>query len=221
MNRLKELEIEEVSFVDAGANPQAQILLFKRKETNDMADKIDKTDKKENVVEKQEPVVEVKDAPKADEVAKAKEEVAALEEQKKSELAKLEQDRADLSKAKETFNALISKLQEQVEKSETAESLQIAKKYELLGLKAEELAPQLKQLKASPELYDTMIKLLDTALTTQENLGVFAEIGKKGFDNGTVSVEKYAAEIQKANPSMSWRWAIEKAYEQHPELNEG
>ena len=39
MNELKELLIDEVSLVDAGANPEANIVFFKRKEPKEMADK--------------------------------------------------------------------------------------------------------------------------------------------------------------------------------------
>ena len=36
MNLLTNLEIDEVSFVDAGANPEAHVTIFKRKEVPDM-----------------------------------------------------------------------------------------------------------------------------------------------------------------------------------------
>ena len=37
MNKLEELEIEEVSLVDAGANPEADVVLFKREAAEDEA----------------------------------------------------------------------------------------------------------------------------------------------------------------------------------------
>ena len=53
MNELKELEVDEVSLVDAGANPQAHIVFFKRKQEEEL---MAKKDVAVEAVEKQEEV---------------------------------------------------------------------------------------------------------------------------------------------------------------------
>ena len=54
MNELKELEVDEVSLVDAGANPQAHIVFFKRKQEEEL---MAKKDVAVEAVEKQEEVL--------------------------------------------------------------------------------------------------------------------------------------------------------------------
>ena len=132
--------------------------------------------------------------------------------------ADLEQERAELAKAQETVNSLIATLQEHVEKAETAELLKVAKKYEILGHKAEDLAEQLRGLKKFPEMYESLIKSFDGALAAVEKSRAYEEIGKSGRNMGVIEIEKVADEIQKQNPEMSRRDAIDKAYRAHPEL---
>lgn len=193
MTQLTELNIEEVSLVDAGANPQANILLFKRKEVEKMPEEI----------------LEVQEKSESDDTS-------STGDVKKS--ADLEQERAELAKAQETVNSLIATLQEHVEKAETAELLKVAKKYEILGHKAEDLAEQLRGLKKFPEMYESLIKSFDGALAAVEKSRAYEEIGKSGRDMGVIEIEKVADEIQKQNPEMSRRDAIDKAYRAHPEL---
>ena len=132
--------------------------------------------------------------------------------------ADLEQERAELAKAQETVNSLIATLQEHVEKAETAELLKVAKKYEILGHKAEDLAEQLRGLKKFPEMYESLIKSFDGALAAVEKSRAYEEIGKSGRNMGVIEIEKVADEIQKQNPELSRRDAIDKAYRAHPEL---
>lgn len=221
MNQLKELEIDEVSLVDAGANPEANILLIKRKGESEMAEK---------QIEKQEVKPEENQDTQA-ELAKIAAERAELEKKaaeltaKAEELAKRDAESAAqaeaVAKAKETYDALITSLTEHVEKADNAEMLKVAKKYELLGRKAEELAPMLKSLKASPELYDSMIKTLDDALAAVTKAQTFEEIGKSGY--GTVSndqqkVEAIAKKYLETEPQLSWRQALDKAWQENPNL---
>ena len=175
MTELINLEVEEVSLVNAGANPEANILLFKRKEEKNMADKNTAT-------------------------------------------ADLERERAELAKAQETVQKLIGTLQEHVAKVEDAEALAIAKKYEILGHKAEDLAKQLKSLKPYPELYKSLIQSFDSALAAVEKTRAFEEIGKSGFGEGVLQIEKVAQENQAKEPNLTWWQAVDKAYQAHPEL---
>ena len=93
------------------------------------------------------------------------------------------------------------------EETEDREILAVAKKYELLGKKPEELAPVLKSLKAAG----------GTA---------FTEIGKRGgtgapasdADTAWAQIEKKAEEIRKSAPTLTYAQAIDKACEQNPDL---
>lgn len=98
----------------------------------------------------------------------------------------------------------------------------VAKGYEILGKDTAELAKSLYAMnQAGPEIYKEFVAALDTAKSERENSGMFKEIGKSRTEatGGAVSkVEALAAEIQKADPSLSRVQAIAKAWEQNPEL---
>ena len=214
MNELTELEVDEVSLVDAGANPQANILLFKRKGESQMADK-DTKNLEQPAPEPPTP----ENVNKHDEKSAPTPTVEPPTPEIVDKSADLERERAELAKAQETVNALIGKLQEHVDKADTAELTEVAKKYEILGFKTEELVPQLKGLKQFPELYKQLITSLDTSLAAVEKSKMFEEIGKSGHGGTVVTeVEKFATEIQKNNPKLGWREAIDAAYQAHPEL---
>jgi len=186
MTELENLQIEEVSLVDAGANPAANVTLFKRKD----AGKMEKQTKPE--------------------VETAKPEVDALTVEKKN-----------FEEVTATLKSLTERLNAHIEKAEDAEFLKVAQKYELLGEKAEVLAPKLKKMKAYPEIYETAIKTLDNALAAVQKAGTFEELGKRG-DGGIyeskAQIEKIAAKIQADNPNLTRREALDKAFLAHPEL---
>lgn len=117
--------------------------------------------------------------------------------------------------------AELERLRKSADAAEDRELTEIAKKYEIIGKKAEELAPLFKSLKAAGgEAYNQMITVLDASVTAVEKSGIFSELGKKG--NGETdawtAIEKHADEIQKSMPTMTRTQAIDKACEQHPEL---
>jgi hypothetical protein len=118
--------------------------------------------------------------------------------------------------------AELKDLRKRADAAEERELLAVAKKYELLGKKPEELAVTLKTLKkAGGTAYDDMIGVLDASLAAVEQSGAFSEIGKSGNGGKAdpwAQIENHAAEIQKAKPDMTWNQAVEKACEQHPEL---
>ena len=119
---------------------------------------------------------------------------------------------------------MIKNLKAKVEKSEDKELADVAKKYEILGKKPEELVPLFKSMKASdPEQYQQTISILDAAVDLAKKSGAFTEIGKKGSvgnSNGSAweTIEKKAAEIRKADPNMEYHVSIDKACLQNPEL---
>lgn len=117
--------------------------------------------------------------------------------------------------------AELKELRKRADAAEERELQTVAKKYEILGKKPEDLAKTLKVLKAAGgTAYDDMISVLDQSLATVEKSGAFSEIGKSG--SGTpdawAQIEKHADDIIKAAPTMTRAQAIEKACEQHPDL---
>lgn len=120
------------------------------------------------------------------------------------------------------FSAMLESVQKRLEKQEDAEIMQIAKRYELLGKKPEELAPILKSTKAtSEEVYHQIVTALDAALDIAKRSGLFDEIGSNGNGGATdaaAQIEKRAAEIRKAHPEVNEYQARDMAFQEHPEL---
>lgn len=113
------------------------------------------------------------------------------------------------------------------EESEDRELLAVAKKYELLGKKPEELAAVLKSLKAAGgSAYTDMIGVLDANLAVVQTSPAFTEIGKRGgtgtpasdADSAWAQIEKKAEEIRKSAPTLTYAQAVDKACEQNPDL---
>lgn len=112
------------------------------------------------------------------------------------------------------------------EETEDREILAVAKKYELLGKKPEELAAVLKSLKAAGgTAYADMIGVLDANLAVVQQSPAFTEVGKRGgtapandADAAWAQIEKKAEEIRKSAPTMSFAESIDKACEQNPDL---
>ena len=117
---------------------------------------------------------------------------------------------------------LIKSLQGKVDELETRELTEVAKKYEVVGQKAEDLVPLLKSLKDSPEQYNRLISALDSAAAASAN--AFTEIGKRGSaadtgaDAAWSKIEKKAEELRKADPTLDYHTACDKVCEQNPDL---
>ena len=118
--------------------------------------------------------------------------------------------------------AELKALRKRADEAEDRELAEVAKKYEIIGKKPEELVPLFKSLKAAGgSAYDDMIGVLDASLATVEKSGAFSEIGKS--TGGTqpdawAQIEKHAEAIQKSAPTLTWNQAVDKACEQHPDL---
>lgn len=117
--------------------------------------------------------------------------------------------RADDSQA--LIERLTKRLQDMEAELEQSELLKVASKYELLGEDSNALAQTLKNAKAAGT-YDTIIKLLDSTLELTMKAGTFKEIGKSG-SRPAGSVEEIAKSIQKNQPNLSWRQAMDLAYQ--------
>ncbi|MFR3572579.1 MAG: hypothetical protein ACLTUZ_15435 [Sellimonas intestinalis] len=94
--------------------------------------------------------------------------------------------------------AEIEALRKYRETAENREFMEAAKKYEVIGKKAEELAPVLKSLKAAGgTAYDDMISTLDSMVAMAENSGIFSEIGKSGHgSHSDVTKGKTEAQVE-------------------------
>lgn len=123
--------------------------------------------------------------------------------------------------------AVIESLKKRADDAEEREMEQLAKKYEILGKKPEELVPMLKSLRAADgTAYNDMIAIMDAAVATTESSGVFSEIGKSS--HGTVGpVAKSASELKiegiaksyvEKDPALSYEDAVAKAWENNPDL---
>lgn len=121
------------------------------------------------------------------------------------------------------LNDAMAEVEELKKKMEINELEAVAKKYEVLGKKGEDLVDTLYTLKkSSPDAYDKYVALMDEQLEMVNKSGLFGEIGKSnhvaGGADAVSKIENIASDIQKADPSMTRLEAINKAWEQHPEL---
>lgn len=109
------------------------------------------------------------------------------------------------------------------EATEERELEDVAKKYEIIGKKKEELVPVLKSLKAAGgTAYTDMIAVLDGAVAAVEKSGAFTEIGKSGgagTTDGTAwtKAETQAAEIMKSK-NVTKAQALDEVFRNDPEL---
>ena len=120
--------------------------------------------------------------------------------------------------------AELTRLRKQADETQERELYSVAKKYEIIGKKPEELVPTLKSLQAAGgTAYADMIGILDGAVAAVEKSGLFGEVGKRGV-NGTggadawSQIEKKAEEIRKNNANMSIAESIDAACVQNPVL---
>ena len=128
------------------------------------------------------------------------------------------------------FTSMMDKIMEPIQKrAEEAEQKsleEVAKKYELLGTKAEDLVPVLKSMKeTSDEAYNNFIASMDNNLAVIQKSGLFEEIGKSGGahtgNDDTEGVAKMAAkvsEIKKSMPNLTDAQAQDIVMQNDPEL---
>lgn len=123
--------------------------------------------------------------------------------------------------------AEIEALRKYREDAENKEFMEVAKKYEIIGKKPEELAPVLKSLRnAGGTAYDDMISTLDSMVAMADSSGVFSEIGKSCRGSAGIvakgktesRVESIAKGYIEKDPSLSYTDAVAKAWENNPDL---
>lgn len=110
------------------------------------------------------------------------------------------------------------------EDTEDAALHAVAKGYEIIGKKEEDLFPVLKALKQTNQTaYDQMVATLDSAKAAVEKSGVFGEIGKSGTGSAQQGgalkeAESKAAELMKSKNGLTWAQAIDQVLQADPEL---
>lgn len=126
-----------------------------------------------------------------------------------------------LTEMQEVNKARAAEVEELRKSLELERLTTFAKKYEIIGKKADELAEKLYGFKkAGGTVYDDYVALLDESVTNVEKSGLFSEIGKNQSGGGGASdkISIAASEIRKNNPALSQSEAIAKAFEEHPDL---
>ena len=128
------------------------------------------------------------------------------------------------------FSDMMAKIMEPIQKrAEEAEQKsleEVAKKYELLGTKAEDLVPVLKSMKeTSDEAYNNFIASMDNNLAVIQKSGLFEEIGKSGGAHtgnddteGVAKMNAKVAEIKKSMPNLTDAQAQDIVMQNDPEL---
>ena len=122
----------------------------------------------------------------------------------------------ELTEYRTKASAEVAELKKQLEMKDL---VQVAKKYEILGKKPEELAEKLYELKkAGDSIYNEYTSILDEALNVTETSDLFKELGTSRSGGGA-GLNEIVKELQKADPALTHEKAVAKAFEQHPELD--
>lgn len=108
----------------------------------------------------------------------------------------------------------------ELKKSMEMEKLEnIAKKYEAIGKKADELAPKLYELKKAGEShYNDYVAILDEMVTASANSEIFKEFGSGG-KAGATDLDGVVAELRKSMPEATQAELVVKAFELNPNLD--
>lgn len=124
--------------------------------------------------------------------------------------------------------AELQRLQKRADEAEEKELADIAKKYEIIGKKPEDLVPVLKSLKnAGGTAYQDMISILDASVEAVNKSSMFTEIGKNGGYWSSSPIAKRESEgraeviakgYMEKDPSLSYEMAMAKAWENNPDL---
>ena len=159
------------------------------------------------------------------EAAKKKKEDAdakALEDKKKVKKSAEEATEDIYKSLPDVVVKELTYLRKRADASDDKELMEVAKGYEMIGKKADELFPVLKSLKTADETaYNNMIEILDASKAAVEKSGLFDEIGKSGHNiQGMTAIEKKANEVMEKNPEISRFEAIDKVFDSNPELKE-
>lgn len=246
--KLKKMRLTSVDLVRAGANPKADICLYKSADYNEGQREDDlsmvKIDKSlfdeheldiynELIAKARVDVDEYKEEMEKEKPAlppKAKEKKRLLFDEDGFDDDDDEEEYYEevrTKKSGEEMNPEIKKALRRLEKLEKSlamkEFTEVAKKYTPLGENEEELAKTLYEMhKANPDNYEAYISVLEKSLDIVEKSGLFAEVGKSAHGeaggNTVDKVNAIAKSILEADPTLTREQAIAKAWDNNPEL---
>lgn len=154
-------------------------------------------------------------------------EVVEEEGEKKTKKSRTSEQESS-SEGAELLKGVIADLKSEIaslkETAITNELAGVAKKYEPLGKKTEEVVETLKKAKQAG-IYDEVIAAYDSALSAQEASGIFGEIGKsRSGAQGSGEAEAIAkanakvAELRKNNPNLTEAQALDQVLLNDAEL---
>ena len=154
-------------------------------------------------------------------------EVVEEEGEKKTKKSRTSEQESS-SEGAELLKGVIADLKSEIaslkETAITNELAGVAKKYEPLGKKTEEVVETLKKAKQAG-IYDEVIAAYDSALSAQEVSGIFGEIGKsRSGAQGSGEAEAIAkanakvAELRKNNPNLTEAQALDQVLLNDAEL---
>jgi len=201
---LTDLELFEVSLVDAGDDPLAKVTLFKRKGNSDMTEEVDKPNEVEKALE---------EATQTIETLKAK--ITELEAQEVNKAK--EDDTIDFDGEKIAKSAIPSAVLKALEKERTEkEALEKAAEKAALEKRAVDL---FKHMKGTPDQKGKLLKFAETdeavleILKAAENL--FAEMSKELGDvivdkEPKEALEKAIKGIQEVDKGLTYEQAFAK-----------
>lgn len=124
--------------------------------------------------------------------------------------------------------AELERLKKRADEADEKELAEVAKKYEIIGKKPEDLVPVLKSLRnAGGTAYQDMISILDASVEAVNKSSMFTEIGKSGgyWNPSPIAkresegrVEVIAKSYMEKDPTLSYDMAVAKAWENNPDL---
>lgn len=236
-NVLLDLEVTRVDLVEAGANSEAHIKIFKNKGGSGMTI--------QEVLKNLQPEHAEAIEKALEEAKKAQEEELAAKDTKIETLEKELADKQDpapeqseeeiLKSASPEVRAVIEKAQAQAkvaeeavrklqEKEEHQEAITKAKELKGLGKSEEELAEMLKNLaKTDSELQENIFGLLKSASKIVEDGTILDEIGKNSSEESDLASDAWdqiekLAKVRMETQDMTQAAAIAKTIEENPKL---
>ena len=222
MNRLHVHKITSIGAVEAGDNPEADILFWKTKETIEPEPgQISKGGSMPETIESlDDALARISELEKqiAETVV---EEPAALPEDLPAVVVKAMGDQAEKIAKMEAETDRISKENETLRDERATEKYtKMAEGLVVVG-PVEDVAPLLKELgSAAPEATDKFVALLAPMQNAAAFEKLLGEMGDSASDGGSAvdQISAYAVEIRKAQPDLSPVEARAAAWREHPEL---
>jgi len=223
--RLTNLRLKRISIVDDGDNPDANIMLIKRRNTNDNIKKeLDAMADNDKLTDEQRAEIAAEAVAKA----KAAHDVELQEVQKELDALKLAKaaDASDVEKriakaeadAKETRETLVKIMDSKAD----ADAVAKVKEWGNIPGVTDDVAAVVKAVrKSAPGMAEKYEALLDGANKMIGEGSLLKSIGGDGDGSGGTAIAKIQAkanELRAANPDMTDAVAMEKAMELNPDL---